>query len=118
MYIKIIGSIVLILSAAAVGYLKAEELKVRVRVLKEMKRMITFLQGELRFHRAELSEAFESVSERVDPLFGAFLRQTAEELENNLGTIAKSGSFDFKKDDKLKEEDINIIVIIVFVSEL
>lgn len=81
MYIKIIGSIVLILSAAAVGYLKAEELEVRVRVLKEMKRMITFLQGELRFHRAELSEAFESVSERVDPLFGAFLRQTAEELE-------------------------------------
>ena len=34
---------------------------------------------------------------------------TAEELENNLGTIAKSGSFEFKKDDKLKEEDINII---------
>ncbi len=34
---------------------------------------------------------------------------TALELENNLGTIAKSGSFDFKKDDKLKEEDINII---------
>lgn len=34
---------------------------------------------------------------------------TAEELENNLGTIAKSGSLDFKADDKLKEEDINII---------
>ncbi len=34
---------------------------------------------------------------------------TAEELENNLGTIAKSGSFDFKADEKLKENDINII---------
>ncbi len=34
---------------------------------------------------------------------------TEKELENNLGTIAKSGSFDFKKDDKLKDEDINII---------
>lgn len=34
---------------------------------------------------------------------------TASELEQNLGTIAHSGSFDFKKDDKLKEEDINII---------
>ncbi len=34
---------------------------------------------------------------------------TASELENNLGTIARSGSFDFKQDDKLKEEDINII---------
>ncbi len=34
---------------------------------------------------------------------------TAEELEKNLGTIAKSGSLDFKQDEKLKQEDINII---------
>ena len=34
---------------------------------------------------------------------------TEKELENNLGTIAKSGSFDFKKNDDLKNEDINII---------
>ncbi len=34
---------------------------------------------------------------------------TAEELESNLGTIAHSGSLDFKSNDKLKEEDINII---------
>lgn len=32
-----------------------------------------------------------------------------KELEQNLGTIAKSGSLDFKADDKLKDEDINII---------
>ncbi len=29
---------------------------------------------------------------------------TAEELENNLGTIAKSGSFDFKKDEDVREK--------------
>ncbi len=34
---------------------------------------------------------------------------TAEELESNLGTIAHSGSLEFKNNDKLKEEDINII---------
>jgi len=33
---------------------------------------------------------------------------TAEELENNLGTIAKSGSYDFKKDNEQKE-DVDII---------
>lgn len=33
---------------------------------------------------------------------------TSEELETNLGTIAKSGSFDFKKDGQ-KNEDIDII---------
>ncbi|MBO5926007.1 MAG: molecular chaperone HtpG [Clostridia bacterium] len=33
----------------------------------------------------------------------------ATDLEENLGTIAHSGSLDFKNNDKLKEEDINII---------
>ena len=34
---------------------------------------------------------------------------TEKELETNLGTIAKSGSLDFKTNEALKEEDINII---------
>ncbi|MGM9644628.1 MAG: ATP-binding protein, partial [Eubacteriales bacterium] len=33
---------------------------------------------------------------------------TAEELENNLGTIAKSGSFDFKRDNA-QGDDVDII---------
>ncbi len=33
---------------------------------------------------------------------------TADELENNLGTIAKSGSFDFKRDNE-KRDDVDII---------
>ncbi len=34
---------------------------------------------------------------------------TSEELEKNLGTIAKSGSREFKTDNKIEEDDINII---------
>ncbi len=34
---------------------------------------------------------------------------TAEELENNLGTIAKSGSFDFKNSQNGKNADVDII---------
>ena len=63
MYIKIIGSLFLLSSATAIGFLKAEELRERVERLQELKRMMMLLQGELRFHRAELSEAFENVSE-------------------------------------------------------
>ena len=89
MYIKIIGSLILLGTATAIGCLKAEELEKRVRVLKELKRMIIFLQGELRFHRAELSEAFESVAERVSDPFRSFLRQAGEELGQK-----KSGCFE------------------------
>ena len=81
MYLKIIGSLFLMLSATAIGFLKADELKQRVRCLQELKRMMVFLQGELRFHRASLPEAFENVSERVEEPFRQFLKHLAERLE-------------------------------------
>ena len=65
MYIKIFGSIFLLTSAAAIGYLKADELKERARCLNALKRMMILLQGELRFHRATLSEAFENAADEI-----------------------------------------------------
>lgn len=89
MYIKIIGCLFLMSSAAAIGFLKAEELKERVKKLQELKRMIMLLQGEMRFHRAALSEAFENVSVRVEEPFSSFLNETARRLEQR-----ESGGFD------------------------
>lgn len=89
MFLKIIGSLFLMFSAASIGFLKAEELNERVKRLQEFKRMIMLLQGELRFHRAALTEAFESVSERVEEPFSAFLKETATKLE-----LRESGGFD------------------------
>ena len=116
MYIKILGSIFLLTSAAAIGYLKADELKERVRCLNALKRVMILLQGELRFHRATLSEAFENASERVEKPFDIFLEELAKELENR-----QYGSFSsvwnelsdkllndkgFKKEDKVLLEHL------------
>ena len=81
MYIKLIGSLFLLGSASSIGFLKSEELTERVKKLQEMKRMMILLQGELRFHRAELSEAFENVAERVQEPFKDFLKETGRRLE-------------------------------------
>lgn len=89
MYIKIIGSLFLLSSAAAIGFLKADELNERVKRLKELKRMMILLQGELRFHKATLSEAFEHVSDRIEEPFSAFLKEMASKLE-----MRESGGFD------------------------
>ena len=116
MYIKIFGSIFLLTSAAAIGYLKADELKERVRCLNALKRMMILLQGELRFHRAILSEAFQNVSERAEKPFDIFLGELAKELESR-----HSGTFltvwdektdklltneGFKKEDKVLLEQL------------
>ena len=54
MYIKLIGSLLVLVSSTTIGFLKANELKIRVKKLEELKWMMSLLQGELRFHRAEL----------------------------------------------------------------
>lgn len=81
MYIKMIGGLALIGLTSAIGFIKAGELNERVRKLQNFKRMIIFLQGELRFHRSVLSEAFENVGEKMEPPFSEFLKTMAEELE-------------------------------------
>ena len=83
MYLKLIGSVFLVLSSTVIGFIKAEELKIRVKKLQELKQMMSFLQGELRFHRAELSEAFASVSEKTEEPFQKFLKKISVELEDN-----------------------------------
>ena len=80
MYIKMIGSLFLMVSSATIGFLKADELKIRVKRLQELKRLISLMQGELRFHRAELAEAFLNVSEKVEEPFRIFLETLAEAL--------------------------------------
>lgn len=89
MYIKMIGCLFYFGAAATIGFLKAEELRTRVRRLEELKRMLMLLEGEFRFHRATLSEAFENVSVRLEEPFAHFLKEIAEKMEEG-----KKGSFD------------------------
>lgn len=82
MYIKMIGCTFLMISTTAIGLLKSEQLKKRVLYLNELKRMMGLLQGELRFHRATLSEAAQNVAKRVEDPFSTFLNGLADKLEN------------------------------------
>lgn len=81
MYIKIFGSVILLISTTAIGFFKAKELKKRVFCLMELRRTMIMLQGELRFHRAALSEAFENVSKRVEEPFSVFLLEASKRIE-------------------------------------
>ncbi len=81
MYIKLAGSLLVLAVSVIVGRLKAKELQVRVLRLEEFKRMLLLLQGELRFHRSTLSEAFENVAKRVEDPFSAFLMETSRRME-------------------------------------
>lgn len=116
MYIKIIGSLFLISSAAAIGFLKSEELNERVKLLEELKRMMVLLQGELRFHRAELSEAFENIAERVEEPFAAFLKGTAAQLEKRekggLEVVWRDNLQQLLKEDGFQRSDVELLELL------
>lgn len=88
MYLKILGSVFLLASTASMGFLKAGELKIRTDHLKELKKVMILLQGEFRFHRSPIPEAFESVSKKTAAPFRGFLESVAAELETG-----RSGNF-------------------------
>ena len=115
MYIKLLGSLFLLGSAASIGFLKSEELAERVKMLQELKRMMIFLQGELRFHRASLAEAFENVSERVGEPFGSFLKETGKRLEEKgagFEEIWEETSAKLLNAEGLKKEDGQLLEVL------
>lgn len=116
MYLKIIGCLFCLGAAATIGFLKAEELKSRVKRLEEFKRMMMLLQGELRFHRATLSEAFESVSRRVEEPFAGFLEETAMRLEErqrgNFDEVWKEMSKRLLYTEGLQKEDEQLLELL------
>ncbi len=67
------------------------------------------LQENLALNRSDLFVTVTPDKEtRILTIADNGIGMTAEELEQNLGTIAKSGSFDFKSDNE-KAEDVDII---------
>lgn len=116
MYVKIIGCLFCLGAAAAIGFLKAEELKTRVKRLEELKRMMMLLQGEFRFHKATLSEAFENISPRVEAPFDTFLKETAQKMEAH-----RQGGFDevwkemeagLLKQEGFQKEDVQLLELL------
>ena len=67
------------------------------------------MQENLALNRSDLSIKITPYKEgRILTIEDNGIGMTADELETNLGTIAKSGSFDFKKGNE-KQEDVDII---------
>lgn len=67
------------------------------------------LQENLALNRSDLTIKLQPDKEaRTLTISDNGIGMTAQELESNLGTIAKSGSFDFKNDNE-KKEDVDII---------
>jgi len=79
--IKLVGAVLVLVSAYAIGSMFALRIKEQERWLKEMKTTLFLLQGELDYRQVPLPEAAAIVGNRQDGRLSLFFRNLAEEMQ-------------------------------------
>ena len=68
---KIIGMLMVIVATSSYGFVMSRDLKLRLKELKELKKIIFLLKGEISFGHTPLFDAFDNVSYRSkEPIKG------------------------------------------------
>ncbi|MCM1308755.1 MAG: stage III sporulation protein AB [Butyrivibrio sp.] len=84
---KILGGVLVVFSTSAYGFLMSGDLQKRLLELKELKKIIFLLKGEIGFGMTPILEAAGNIAGRCGFVFGGILR----ELEAQDGAV-KNGS--------------------------
>ncbi len=87
--VKMIGTVLVLVSAYAIGSLFAQQVKDREKWLKDIKMAMFLLMGELEYHQLPMSEALELVGGRHGGRLEKFFQATAEELKKKEGISMK-----------------------------
>ncbi|MBP3568830.1 MAG: stage III sporulation protein AB [Lachnospiraceae bacterium] len=86
---KVIGAVLVLVSAYAIGSLLALQVKEREKWLKDIKTAMFLLLGELEYRQVPFPEALEVIGQRHGGRLADFFRRTAEELKKKEGISLK-----------------------------
>ncbi|MDF2845559.1 MAG: hypothetical protein K0R00_3985 [Herbinix sp.] len=82
---KIIGCIMVILSSAGMGFYLSNEMRCRIADLKELKKIIGLLKGDIRYGNTPLPEAIHAIQRRHEGNYKVFLKQVSTKLNELSG---------------------------------
>jgi stage III sporulation protein AB len=82
---KIIGCILVIGSSSAVGFYFSGELKSRIEDLKELRKLIGLLRGDIRYANTPLPEAIYAITRRHSSRFDLFFQYVSKQLSELSG---------------------------------
>ena len=83
--LKLAGALLILISAAGLGFRMAARWRQRVRELEQLRQMVYFLKGEIVYSRAPLAEALEQAGKRSVGELGRFFEKAAEGIRRNAG---------------------------------
>ncbi len=81
---KIIGMIIIILSTTGYGIVLSRDIKARLKELKEIKKIVFLLKGEVSFGHTPILEAFDNITRRCGEPFKSIMENLVKCEENSL----------------------------------
>jgi len=85
--VKIIGCVLILGSCTGMGWYFSNELKMRIKDLKDLKKLIYLLRGDIRYASTPLPEAVQALSIRHEGKYKEFLTTISNKLQE-LGGIS------------------------------
>jgi stage III sporulation protein AB len=82
---KMIGCILVILSSAGMGFFFSNEVKCRIEDLKELRKLIVLLRGDIRFGNTPLPEAVSAIARRHKGYYAPFFTKVSTRLNELSG---------------------------------
>lgn len=108
--IKWIGIGLMVIGTTAFGLSMSRDLEKRIIQLKEIRKMVSMLQGEIRCANSTLAEGFYHVARRVAQPFSNFLEKMADHMEEFRGDTMQTIFLEHVqtdlKDTVLQSEDL------------
>ena len=106
--IKLIGAILVLVSAYAIGSLLALKIKEQEKWMKDIKTVLFLLSGELEYRQVPLPEALELIGKRHGGRLAAFFCVLSDELKKkdgfSLQELWRQVAFPALKDSPLTKE--------------
>lgn len=106
--LKIFGFILIITSTTGIGFCVGNNMRLRLEELKELKKILGMLRGEIRYTGTPLYEAFGVIGKRTKGVYSDFFLQTARELEELNGKSIREiwqGIKEKSRNSHLSEKD-------------
>ena len=82
---KVVGCILIILSSTLTGFYCSNELKSRINDIRELRKLMVLLRGDIRYANTPLPEAICAIARRHEGGYKNFFTRISEVLNENSG---------------------------------
>lgn len=83
--LKIIGCMLVIISSTAIGFYFSNDMRCRIEDLRELRKLISLLRGDIRYANTPLPEAISAIARRNKGNFERFFANTCTKLHELSG---------------------------------